>query len=346
MHASPLTRGCLIAIVVSGGALVGCGLDQATVQIQVVDRLTGGTVPGAAVEIDGYRRMATNQLGIAQTMLRPGAYGVSVSAPRYASFAGTVSVFSGTTNQVRFALDPATPGPSPAPGASPSPGVSPSPGASAPPGPKPSASPTPAADQTVTLFGKVTDPTGVRLGNATVYVESDFGVPFGQPATTNAVGEYKLVCKVPKGTTVRASAMADNYQTRTRYITPSGTWRMDFSGPFALSAVVADPDQQPFETVSGRVEDTMGRTLKWGIVKVETDGVRYPFNASTLVLNGRYEITVPTRLPLRFTASAPNHRNVTLTQSVNGASDRQIDFTGYRALDPTPILEGASVDTP
>jgi hypothetical protein len=88
----------------------------------------------------------------------------------------------------------------------------------------------------------------------------------------------------------------------------------------------------------------MGRTLKWGVVKVESDGVRYPFNATTLVINGHYELTVPTRLPLRFTASAPNHRPVTLTQTVNGAADRQVDFTGYRALDPTPILEGASID--
>jgi hypothetical protein len=213
------------------------------------------------------------------------------------------------------------------------------------PGPKPSPAPsTPASDQTITLFGRITDPTGARLPNVTVYVESDFGVPFGQPATTSAVGEYRLVAKAPKGTTLRVSAMADGYHTCTRYVAATGTWRLDFTGAFALKRVVTEPDTPPFETANGRVEDTMGRPLKWGVVKVESDGVRYPFNATTLVINGHYELTVPTRLPLRFTASAPNHRPVTLTQTVNGAADRQVDFTGYRALDPTPILEGASID--
>ena len=84
----------------------------------------------------------------------------------------------------------------------------------------------------------------------------------------------------------------------------------------------------------------MGRPIAFGWVKVESEGVRYPFRQFTPVIGGRYQLSVPTRLPLRFTASAEAHRSVTFTQEVNGTGDRVQDFVGYRALDPTPILEG------
>lgn len=335
MHAPTLIRGCLIAAVVSAGSLSGCGLEQSELSVRVLDKRNGAPIPGAAVEVNGYRRERTNILGVARMMLRPGAYDVAVSAPRFVTVDATVTVFAGMASNATVGLDAApapTPGPSPSPGASPSP----APGASTPPSPKPSPS-APAIEQ-VTLYGKVVDPTGARVKGATVYVESDWGVLFGQPATTNTVGEYRLQAKVTKGTSLRVAGMADGYETQVRRVAARGEWRLDFAGGFALKPIVSNPELPTQVRVVGRLEDTQGRALKWAVVRAEAEGTRYAFKTGTVGFDGQFELTVPTNLPLRFTASAPNHRTVTFVETVKSASP-QFDFTGYRALEPKVIKD-------
>lgn len=336
MHAPTLIRGCLIAAVVSVGSLSGCGLEQSELTVRVLDKRNGAPVAGAAVEVNGFRRERTNLLGVARMTLRPGAYDMAVSAQRFETVDATVLISSGMASNITVSLDAAV---APSPGASPSPlpSASPAPGASPPPSAKPSPS-APASEQ-ITLFGRVTDPAGARVKGATIYVGSDRGVPFGLPATTNTVGEYRLQATVPKGTSLRVAGMAEGYQTKVRQVTARGEWRLDFAGGFALKPIVVSPELPRQVRVVGRLEDTMGRTLKWAVVKVESEGSRYGFKADTVGFDGAYELTLPTNVPLRFTASAPNHSTVTFTETVKSSSS-QFDFTGYRALDPKAILEG------
>ena len=335
MHAPSLYRGCLIAAVVTASGLAGCGLEQTELAVRVLDATSGAPIDGASVEVDGFRRERTNRLGVARFMLRSGAYTVDVSAPRYEKITNTVSVFTGMASSAEVRLERQA---APTPGSStqPSPTPTPAPGASTAPTPKPSAS-APAAE-TVTLYGKVTDPTGARVKGATIYVESNWGIPFGEPATTNGQGEYKLQAKVPRGTGVRVSAMAEGFVAKSRQVTPKGEWRLDFAGAFALSPDVTEPDLPAEVRVSGQLEDTTGKALRFAVVKVESEDMRYPFSRKVPAFLGRFELKVPTRLPLRFTASAEGHRTVTFVETVKSSSPR-FDFTGYRALDPKPALE-------
>jgi Carboxypeptidase regulatory-like domain len=337
MRGPSLIRGCLIAAAVAGGGLAGCGFEQTELQVKVVDAGSGASIPGASVEVGGFRRENTNLLGVARFLVRPGTYDLEVRHPRYTGFSNMVTVFTGMAATATVRLEPAPP-PTPGPSEPPAPGPTPSPGASTPAGPSPS--PSPAVEwQNVTLFGRVTDPTGARVPRATVFVESDFGIPFGH-GTTNAQGEYRIGMKLPKGKpSVRVAAMADGYHTKIRYAAPTGTWRLDFAGAFCLQPNVPEPQEPPQVTVTGEVKDTMGRAVKFGMVKAEAEGVRHPYKGYAWVTDGKYALTVPTQLPLRFTASALHHRPVTFVETVKG-TERRFDFTGYRALDPTPIMEG------
>src|SRR5689334_6174388 len=98
MLVSPLTRGCLIAIVATGGALAGCGLEQSSLQVRVIDSLTSSPIGGASVRVDGYRQVTTDAVGVARFTVRSGVHDIEVSARNYDNFAGPLSVLAGSTN--------------------------------------------------------------------------------------------------------------------------------------------------------------------------------------------------------------------------------------------------------
>ena len=334
MVSPTLLRGSLIAAAVLGPALTGCGLEQTDLRVKVVDATTGAPVVGAVVEINGMPRGRTvPPMGLATIKLRPGAYDYEVKHRAFAPQGGTVTLFSGMGASAEVALGRrAAESPSPSPSASP--GPSPSPGASPTPAPKPTQTP----DLSATLFGRVTDPTGARVPRAFIVVESAWGIPHGY-GETNAQGEYKFtLAHLPREKAVKVVAMAEGYTSRTRYVEPKGEFRINFTGAFALKPAVLEPALPALVKVAGQLKDTTGRDLAFATVKVLSVDERFSFKAETLGKQGRFQLTVPTGMALRFTASSLNHRSVTFTQTINAGS-AQVDFSGYRALDPTPIME-------
>jgi hypothetical protein len=87
----------------------------------------------------------------------------------------------------------------------------------------------------------------------------------------------------------------------------------------------------------------MGRPLDGAIVKAESDGVRYPYAEMAIVRGGRFELKCPAEMSIRFTATKVAHRPVTFVERLERpgfGGDVHLQFTGPRALDPAPILEG------
>ena len=326
------------AIVLMAGAATGCGTfaQNAELFVRVVDARNGQAIVGATVEAD-YQSKRTGAGGQARFSLKPEMYDLAVEHPAYLSMTTTVVIVSGVGAAKTIGLYPRPAGPEPLPGVSPDPLPSGAPN----PSPAPSGAP---AEKGAAIFGKVTDAAGTRLPNAMVFAESGWGIPLGS-ARTNAVGEYR-VDKLSRGQQARVTVIADGYASVTRTATPQGEWRMDFTGAYALrkdAPAPTDPGGPPMVLVGGQVQDTMGRAIDGAIVKVESDNVRLPFNQMAVARGGRYELKVPAEVSLRFTATKVAHRPVTFTERVERplyGGDVRVDFTGMRALDPAPILEG------
>ena len=327
--------GPVAAIVMAGVAATGCGAfsQQGELIVRVVDARSGAAITNAVVDAD-YQQHRTDGSGRARFQLAATTYDVSVDHPAYLPLTTTVVLAPGAIAAKTIGLYPRPGGPQPDP-------ASPQPGSSAQPSAAPSAGP---EIKTATIFGRVTDDRSTRLPNATVFIESGWGIPLGQ-ARTNAVGEYRVE-KLPRGQQARVTVILDGYKSVTREATPAGDWRMDFVGVYALRKdvpPVQDPSGHPFAKVTGRVEDTMGRPIDGAIIKAEADGVRFNFSQMAIARGGRYELKCPTQIPIRFTASKVNHRPVSFVEAIDPAvygQEARMDFTSGRALDPTPILEG------
>ena len=253
----------------------------------------------------------------------------------------TVVVVSGVGAAKTIGLYPRPNGVEPLPGPQPDP----VPSGSGAPSPGPSGAPSAAPEKGVAIFGRVTDESGARIPNVMVFAESGWGIPLSH-ARTNAHGQYRLE-KLSRGQPARVTVIADGYKSVTRSATPTVEWRMDFTGAFALRRDMpapVDPGGPPMVRVEGMVQDTMGRPVDGAIVKVESDNVRLPFNQMAVARGGRYELKCPTEVSLRFTATKVAHRPVAFTERLDRASfsgSARVDFTGLRALDPTPVFEGA-----
>jgi hypothetical protein len=313
-------------------ATLGCGLEQTDFRVQVTDATTGNPLVGASVEVD-YLQAPTNAGGQARFNVRPGAHDLTVSCRGYEQVQTAVVLYNAGMAVKSIAMMPLSEPVNPPSPPAPSPGASPQPGASP--------SPTPAKG--LQIFGKLTDGTGVRIPKASVYVESEWGIPFGT-ADSNAVGEYRIG-KLPKGQALRVTAIADGYKSRSRVVTPTADWRLDFTGIYALTPNTAQTPSVGAGTtlVTGRVEDVQGRGLSGVIIKADSSDVRYPFKETTIARNGAFEIAVPTDLPLRFIASKYGYRSVTFTETIASAHAGErirLDFKGQRALDRAPM--GAS----
>lgn len=321
--------GLTAVVAIAAYGTLGCGLEQTDLRVQVLDAASGNPVVGAQVEVD-YLQERTNVGGMARFLVRPGAHDLSIAHRAYEPLDTSVVLYNPGMAVKTVSLQPLPPTP---PTTEPSPGASPQPGPSA----------TPAPGKTITVFGRVTDPAGTRIPKASVYIESEWGIPFGT-ADTSAVGEYKIA-KLPRNQALRITAIADGYRARTRVITPSADWRLDFTGVYALAKTppVTQPDAG-MARVTGKVEDTQGRALDGVIVKAEAYNTRHPFKETAIARKGHYEIVVPTGLPLRFIASKYGHRSVTFVETIapRNGEPIKLHFQGQRALDPTPIFEGKS----
>jgi hypothetical protein len=269
-------------------------------------------------------------------MLSANSYDVTVAHANYLPLTKMVTLYPGPAAAFTILVYPRPDGPvdpTPAPG----PGETPAPGASTPPGPKPT------NDPGVAVFGRVVDEKGNRIPGAMVMFQTGW-ITVGS-ASTNAQGEYRVE-HLPRGQQLTAVAAADGYDAVNRTLAPQAEWRLDFASAFALKKHV-EPAPAPGAptrlVITGKLEDTMGRPLDGVFVRVESANVRYPFNQTVLGRNGKYKLVVPTDLPLRFTASKPNFHTMSFTDTVPASSfggAAQEDFTGPRALDPAPILEG------
>lgn len=327
----------LAAIVLMAGAATGCGTfgQQAELFVRVVDARNGQAIVGATVQAD-YQTKRTGGGGQARFQLKPEMYDLTVEHPAYLSMTTTVVIVSGVGAAKTVGLYPRPQGVEPLPALSPDPVASG--------GPNPSPAPSAVAEKGAAIFGRVTDASGARVPNAMVFAESGWGIPLGN-ARTNAVGEYRLD-KLSRGQQARVTVIAEGFKSVTRTATPNGEWRMDFTGAYALRPDVpppADPAGPPTVRVEGLVQDTMGRPIDGAIVKVESDDVRLPFNQMAVARGGRFDLKCPAEITLRFTATKVAHRPVTFTERLERpafGSDVRVDFTGHRALDPAPILEG------
>lgn len=323
----------LVAIVVAGCGTFGQKTDLI---VRVVDARTGQAIAGATVDAD-YQKARTNGAGQTRFQLTPNSYEVTIAHPAFLSTTTTVMLVAGVTASKTVGLYPRPNGVEPLPGPSGDPNGTPTPqpGTSA----APSAQP---GEKPVAIFGRVTDETGNRVPNAMVFVESNWGIPLGN-ARTSAVGEYRVE-KLARFQPTRVTVIADGYKSVTRTAAPTSDWRMDFTGAFGLrkDVPVVDPGGPPMVKLVGRVEDTMGRPIDGAIVKAEASGVRYPFNEMAIVRGGRFTMTCPAEIDIRFTATKVAHRPVTFIERLerNSGYDTRLDFTGPRALDPAPILEG------
>lgn len=330
-----------LAIALMATASAGCGAlqDRSDLQIRVIDARNNQPVNGAVVEVE-YLTQRTGPSGTTRFQLRSRSYEVGIEHPAYLPLTTTVVLYGGLVSKT-VALYPRPDGP---PGPGPMPTPTPNPGGSGQPTPPPGPTPSPGADNTVAVFGRVADAQGNRLAGTSIMVESSWGIPIGTQ-TTGANGEYRIA-KVPRGAQVRVIAFKEGFTAVSRPITPGGDWRLDFTGAFALRPAIAPlptPGGPVPVTAKGDVEDTMGRPIDGAFVRVESADARYPFSASAITRHGRYSVRVIAGLPLRFTASKVDHRTVTFTQKLEMPSFGDtvaVDFTGVRALDPTPILEG------
>jgi len=314
----------------------GCGIavQRGDLVVRVVDARTGQAVRGALVTAD-YEQYPTNALGQARFTLNANTYDLQIDHPAFLPTTTTAVVVPGPPSIKTVGLyprpaQPASPDPQPSGAPNPAPSGA------------PSSAPSPGAPHTALVFGRVTDATGARLANATVFAESSWGIPTGT-ARTNAVGEYRIDKLVP-GQEGRVSVILDGYQSVTRPVSPKGNWRLDFTGIYALKKVEQANPLQPLVTVTGRVTDTMNRLIDGAIIKAESVATG-EVKAAAVARHGQYTFKVPAKLTLRFTASKLNHRSVNFVEIVEantGGTPVRVDFTGIRALDPTPTMEGKS----
>lgn len=328
MDFAPLQRGVCVVL---AAMAVGCGAQQADLTLKVVDGRNGQGLAGATVSVNQVDQ-ATNAQGLAHYALRADSYDVNVSAGGYLPLSTTIVLAGGAPVARTLSLYPR-------PDASPGAG-SPAPGSSLPPIPAPS------ADPGVAVFGRVTDASGNRVASAMVMVAgAQYGLPIAS-AVTNAQGEYRLA-HVPRGKALQIVAAADGDDGSKRGFTPTSDWRIDFTGQFALKPHQDATDHAQVATIQGTLQDTYGATLDGVLVHVESSNVRYPFDRFVIGRKGRYQLAVPTNLPLRFTAAKPGYRPTTFTDSVPanvGMGDAPSEnFTGPRALDLAPVQEPGSM---
>ncbi|MEB3195902.1 MAG: carboxypeptidase-like regulatory domain-containing protein [Candidatus Sericytochromatia bacterium] len=322
----PFGRGSAGVTVGLAVLAAGCGTwgFQAELLVRVVDARTGQAVSGALVEADLQERR-TGPSGQARFTLKPAAYDVAVTHPAYQALVTDVMLAPNAVLARTVGLEPRSPGASPAP---PSPGASPLPS-----GPPPA---TPGSD--VSVSGRVTDPSGNRLPNADLLVESAWGIPLGQ-ARTNAQGEFR-VAQLPRGETIKLTVIATGFRSVTRTARLEGDWRLDFTGMYALrpdQPAPAQPGGPATVQIDGAVEDAAGVAVDGAFVRAESDNVRYPFTAIALTRYGHFEFKAPADIPIRFTATKPGYRPVTFLERltwVPGAGPLRLDFTGGRALVP------------
>jgi hypothetical protein len=310
----------------------GCGVHQTDMLVRVLDARTNAPVVGATVTVND-RDQASNQAGVTHFMVNPNTYDVSIAHPAYLPLTKMVAIYPGPSAVFNIFVYPRPDGPQPTP----APGVSPAPGASVPPGPKPT------NDPGVAVFGRVVDEKGTRIPGAMVMFQTGW-ITVGS-ATTNAQGEYRVE-HLPRGQQLNVTAAADGFDAVNRSVSATAEWRLDFASAFALKHHVEPapaPDRPANIAISGRVEDTMGRALDGVMVRVESSNVRFPFSQAAISRNGRYRMVVPTDLPLRFTANKANFHTMSFTDTIPASSfggGATEDFTGSRALDAAPILEG------
>lgn len=318
-----------VAVVVLLGAASGCGTwgFQAELLVRVVDERTGQAVPGAKVQAD-YLMRRTGPSGQARFVLRPAAYDVVVEHPAFAPMEVSVVLAPNAVAAKTVGLQPRAKPPAP----------SPTPTASAPVSPQPSAGASAPIEVGATVFGRVTDEAGNRLPGAQVLLESNWGIPLGE-ARTNGTGEFK-VSQLPKGQSLKLTAMANGFKSVTRNASPAGDWRLDFTGAWALrpdTPPTPAPGGPPIVRVDGVVQDTAGRVVEGAFVRVESDNVRYPLHQMVSAAKGSFEFKLPAQIPIRFTATKPGYRPVTFVERlelITGAGPLRVDFTEGRALAP------------
>lgn len=315
------------------GAASGCGTwgFQAELLVRVVDERTGQAVPGARVQAD-YLIRRTSPSGQVRFMLRPATYDVVVEHPAFSPMEVSVVLAPNAVAAKTVALQP-RPRPVVPPSASPSPG-----GGAAPASPQPSGVASAPLEVGAVVRGRVTDDAGNRVSGAHLLLESTWGIPLGE-ARTNGVGEFK-VSQLPKGQSLKVTALASGFKSVTRNVSPVGDWRLDFTGVWSLrpdTPPTPAPGGPPIVRVDGIVQDTAGRVVDGAFVRVESDNVRYPLHQTVLAAKGSFEFKLPAEIPLRFTATKPGYRPVTFVERlelITGGGPLRVDFTTGRALAP------------
>ncbi|HEY9723387.1 MAG TPA: carboxypeptidase regulatory-like domain-containing protein [Oscillatoriaceae cyanobacterium] len=313
-------------------ATFGCGYQQAQLLVRVVDADTGNPLPGANVMADGVIEH-TNGNGVAPFTLHDGSCLVTVARSGYVPATASILLDSSqmVTQTIALHTGGPLPTPTPAPSASPVPGVSPSPT------PQPSARPS-QAPVTVTVGGRVTNPTGTRLKGAYVFVTTTDGRPLGSAVTDN-LGQYSLG-GLPAGEPLDVTAIATGDGPKSRVITPTGNWHLDFTGFYGLS-----PDQPPvidgntLATVNGEVDDNSGAPLDGVLIQAQAYGTNFAYQDATVAHDGHFSMRVPTNIPLRFSAQKPQFRTMSFIETIpdGGYGEQmQVDFTQDRALIKTP----------
>lgn len=315
-------------------ASFGCGYQQSQLLVQVVDADTGNPLAGANVRVDGLVGRA-NAGGLAHFTVHAGTCLVSASEPGYVPADASVMLDAGQVETQTIGLHAGsvqpTPTPLPLPSADPVPGVSPEPTPHT--SPRPSATPA-----TATLVGRVTNPTGTRLKGAYVFVTTTDGLPLGS-TTTDGLGQYRLT-GLPANQPLDVTAIATGDGPKSRVVTPRGTWELDFTGFYGLSADVPPViDGNTLATIHGTVEDASGAPLGGVLVQAQAYGTNFAYQDATVTQNGQFSMRVPSNIPLRFSAQKPAYRTMSFIESIpNGGYGLQlaVDFTGARALTPTP----------
>ncbi|MEB3328745.1 MAG: carboxypeptidase-like regulatory domain-containing protein [Candidatus Sericytochromatia bacterium] len=321
----------LMPLVVAGGSGAGCGSlgPGAELIVRVIDARSGQAVAGAIVEVD-WQVLRTTGGGTARVGLRPGTYELTVTHGAFEPSVSGIMLAPGATLARTVGLRPRPDGGSPSP--------SPSAPPVAAPGPSPAASPS--ATPGATVYGKVTDGRGGRLGGALVLVESTWGLPLAEARTT-AVGEFRFP-GLPRRQPVKITAIAEGHRAVTRVVRPDGEWRLDFTGVHALTPERpqgAEPGGPPMVKVDALVTNGAGDAVDEAIVRAESEAVRFPFSTTRVARHGHAEFLCPTGIRIRFTASKLGHRPVTFVERLeppSGSGPFRLDFTGGRALTATP----------